>query len=151
MLDRTEGIDPKKLHYPLIHRNLPTQMETDDDYNNAYSPAFHDDGLVLRISPNNYHILYEPGTSDWFLQSINQQKKGLGAYEETKQSRKEGLKALVEDKEKNIWLKNATEGEVKNTNEEFVKWMKMGPAGVRPEPSAAPTAESGGDQIMSGF
>ena len=108
MLDRTEGIDPKRLHYPLIHRNLPAQMDTDDDYDNAYSPAFHDDALILRISPNNYHILYEPGTSDWFLQSIKQQKKGLGAYEEIKQTRKEGLKALVEGKEQNVWLKDTT-------------------------------------------
>ena len=151
MLDRTEGIDPKRLNYPLIHRNLPAQMDTDDDYDNAYSPAFHDDGLVLRISPNNYHILYEPGTSDWFLQSVKQQKKGLGAYEEIKQARKKGLKALVEDKDKNVWLKDATEGEAQNRIEEFVQWLKVGPAGVRPELSAVPAAEDGGDQIMGGL
>ena len=148
MWDQTEGIEPRKLNYPLLHRNLPSQMDTDEEYNSAYSPAFHEDGLVIRISPNNYHILYDPGTSDWFLQGVKQQKKGLAGYHEIKQSRREGLKVLVDDKKKNEWLKDATEGQAEIINKEFERWIKEGPEGVRRDPAAVSATEEPGDEIM---
>ena len=150
MWDQTEGIDPSSINYPLLHRNLPSQMDTDEEYNSAYSPAFHEDGLVVRISPNNYHLLYDPGTSDWFLHGIKQQKKGLAGYEEVKQSRKEGLKTLADSKDNNAWLRDTTAGQVEKTQTEFAMWIKDGPVGVRREAANASANENSGDQVMGG-
>lgn len=150
MWDQTEGIDLRKLNYPLLHRNLPSQMDTDEEYTSAYSPAFHADGLVIRISPNNYHLLYDPATSDWFLHGAKQQKKGLTGYDEIKRNRKEGLKALVNDKEKNTWLRDATEAQAETTITEFGRWINEGPEGTRHKSAGASATEGTVDQVMGG-
>ena len=150
MWDQTEGVDPRSLNYPLLHRNLPSQMDTDEEYDSAYSPAFHEDGLVIRISPNNYHLLYDPGTVDCFLHGVKQQKKGLTGYDEIKQARSAGLKALVENEEKNVFSRDATEGQTETMNAEFRRWITEGPDNVRREPAAIPAADDAGDQLMGG-
>ena len=125
-------------------------MDTDEDYSNAFSPAFHEDSLGIRISPNNYHLLYDPSTSDWFFHGVKQQKKGLAGYDEVKQPRKEGLKASVDDKEKNAWLKDATEGQAGTLQSDFSRWIMEGPEGVRRQPPDVTTTEDTGDQVMGG-
>ncbi len=148
MVDRTEGVDPQRLRYPLIHRNLPAHTDTDEDYTENYFPGFHDENLSIRISQNNYHMQYDSYTSDWFLQSIKQQQRGLSAYEEAKQARKEGLKALVNDKAKNIWLKDAAEGEVEKKTKDFGEWIS---SDVKSESATVPAAQVDEDQPMGGI
>ena len=150
MVDRTEGVDPQRLRYPLLHRNLPTHMDTDDDYADAYLAEAHDEGLSIRISQNNYHMQYDSYTTDWFLQSIKQQKKGLGAYDEIKQARKEGLLALEKDKAKNVWLRDTAEGEVEKKTRELAEMVRGAPIDVRSEPATAPAAKVDEDQTMGG-
>ena len=150
MVDRTEGIDPQKIRYPLIHRNLPAQTDADEDYIDVALPIFYDEGLMIRISQNNYHMQYESYTADWFLHSAKQQQRGLSAYEEIKQARKKGLKALVEDKAKNGWLRNAAEGEVEKMGKEFREWIQPGSTDEKSEPVATSAAAVDEDQVMSG-
>ena len=155
MLGRTEGVQARSTSLPFLHRNFPSQLETDDEYNDDYSPASHEDGLVLRISPQNYHILYDPGTSDWFTHSVKQQKKGLGAYEQAKQGRIEGLKTVMENQDLNPWIKAAQPGEVEKTNEDFARWIQDGPPDVRMETdqAAAPVVvatDAIADEVMGG-
>ena len=178
MLDRTEGVPPGKIQFPFLRRNLPAKLETDEEYAEAYSPASNQDGLVIRISPNSYHMLYDPGTADWWLHSVKQQKRGLGAYAETKKSRTAGLKALTEDKSKNLWMSGLSDEAIDQINQNFEIWMKEGPPDVRKSkeatnPSAANTnviamdtaptgnnnevsssapiaAENSADQVMAG-
>ena len=97
-------------------------------------PTFSSDGLVIRISPNNYHLLFEPGTEDWWLQSVAFRKRGLGAYEEVRKRRKEGFERLFEGKEgKNEWMKEmdgaggAGATGVERTKSRFERWLKEGP------------------------
>ena len=133
MLDRTEGIPPEKIQFPFLRRNLPTQLDTEEEYNEAYSPAYSEDGLIIRISPNNYHMLYDPGTADYWIHTVKQQKRGLKGYAEVKEHRKAALKAMTEDKEKNAWMRGRSDAVIEQTNRDYEIWIKDGPADVRAE------------------
>ncbi|KAL9101497.1 MAG: hypothetical protein Q9163_003245 [Psora crenata] len=139
MLDRTEGISLSRLRAPYLRRNMPAFLtikenpgstdEVADD--KRYSvPMYNYDGLVIRISPNNYHILYDPHTSDWWVQSTGVRKRGLGAYDEIREQRRKGMEALVEGKERNAWMKEMEDGEIQKTKDRFRRWVKDGPTAL---------------------
>lgn len=107
---------------------MPSKLESVEDYDSMYTPAANEDGLIIRISPSNYHMQYDPETSDWWVQSRSVQKRGLGAYNEAKETRKKGLEAVFESREKNEWMKALGEEEVEKTKRDFSKWMSEGPA-----------------------
>ena len=129
MFDRTEGVPVSNMRLPYLRRNLPFKTTklidspglTEDVAHLV--PVIHDDKLVIRIAPHNYHILYDPHTSDWLLQSVATRKRGLGADEELKQQRKVGLQKLVDSREK------LSEEETKIAKERFEAWIRDGPPG----------------------
>ena len=133
MLDRTEGVPPERIQFPFLRRNLPAKMETEEEYNEAFSPSFNEDGLVIRISPNSYHILYDPGTADWWIHSIKQQKRGLSGQAALKEKRKKGLDSLINSSERNVWMIGKTEEEVSQQNSDIRTWLVDGPEDVRRE------------------
>jgi paired amphipathic helix protein Sin3a len=65
MRDPTEGVPFSQMRMPFLKRNLPPKMEQ-DEYNRYYRRLINHDGLVIRICANSYHILYEPGSYDWW-------------------------------------------------------------------------------------
>ena len=163
MLDRTEGVALSQVHAPYLRRNMPAFLtikekapsadEVADD--RRYSvPMYNHDGLVIRISPNNYHILYDPYTSDWWIQSTGVRRRGLGAYEEVIEQRKRGVEALFEKKERNEWMKGIEEAEIERTKDTFQRWIKHGPVALERGSAveAAPVAgiDGASDTIMSG-
>jgi len=99
MRDRTEGIDLGKLRLPFLKRNMPSMLGDEDDYTNAYgTPQWNEDGLVVRISQDNYHLLYDPATSDWWVHNNAVRKRGLGAHEEVQKERSEKFDTLFGNK-----------------------------------------------------
>ena len=122
------------MRLPYLRRNLPFSTSKLSEGANSTEefeyrlPIQSKDGLVIRISPNNYHIVYDKETRDWWVQSMTTRKKGLGAYEELKQKRKEGFERLVNSKEMNPWMNRSSEDEVKAMKETFEAWIKSGPA-----------------------
>lgn len=99
MRDRTEGIELGKLQLPFLKRNMPSMLGDEDDYNDLYgTPQWNEDGLVVRISQDNYHLLYDPGTSDWWVHNNAIRKRGLGAYEDLHEKRKGNFEALFGEK-----------------------------------------------------
>lgn len=140
MLDRTEGVPPEKLSFPFLRRNLPAKLDTEEEYSETYPPSYNEDGLVIRISPNSYHMLYDPGTVDWWVHGPKQQKRGLGMYERVKEGRRKGLQALIEDKERNAWMKEMTAEGVDQVNADFRTWIQLGPKDVRDQREKAAIA-----------
>ena len=155
MLDHTEGVEFADLRLPFLRRNMPfprsstsssaAKKATDTstatgaggagnednigllgkDF--AATPMWNQDGLVMRISPNNYHILYDPYTSDWWVQSTTFRKRGLGAQGEVSKERKKGLEALFEGKERNAWMRRMAVEDVEEVKRKFGVWVREGP------------------------
>lgn len=69
MRDPTEGIKFSEMRIPFLKRNLPGKLDEDEEYDRFYRRLQHYDGLVIRICANNYTILYQPPTHDWFWRS----------------------------------------------------------------------------------
>ena len=159
MLDHTEGIPLSKQHLPYLRRNMPfpptkNGNSSDDtaDMHGFDVPLYNHDGLVIRISPNNYHILYDPDTSDWWVQSVPFRKMGLGAYDEARQQRKKGLESLYESREKNEWMKETDDQGIEKAKVDFTSWIKDGPAalGGGSTAGAAGTVTRDEDAVMVG-
>lgn len=69
MRDPTEGVQFSKMHMPFMKRNLPAKLEEDEEYDRYYRNLQHHDGLIIRICANNYTMLYQPPSYDWFWRS----------------------------------------------------------------------------------
>jgi len=83
------------------------------------------------------------------------QKKGLGAYKEVSEARKKGLESLVEDKERNEWMRDMSDEKIEKTKEEFNRWIKDGPRseatnGDRRRIGGLDGADDADDAVMSG-
>ena len=163
MLDHTEGVLLSSIRLPYLRRNMPfsnpsssskdagASSEDLGEIKNFVVPMYNEDGLVIRISPNNYHILYDPYTSDWWIQSTSFRKRGLSAYEEVKERRRRGLKNLFENKERNEWMKGKEEREIEGTKGRFESWIRDGPQTLEGGERSAVSKEHGeADAIMSG-
>lgn len=144
MLDHTEGIDANRLRRAFSHRALQKSLSSDDE---EWSPIAHEDGLVIRISPNNYHLLYDPGTTDWWVHGVQQQKRGLSGMKEQISANKGQMKAMVEDKARNRWMTTASAEQIHQINDDFALWMEQGPPDVRSQKAALATTDSN-DQVM---
>lgn len=123
MRDLTEGIDLSKTDWPFLKRNMPPMLKSEEEYNNLYTPQENKDHLTIRISPNNYHIQYDPFTEDYFVHAPIVQKRGLAAAQgKVKEKRKAifGEKFGINAR----WMASLTQDEVEGINSDFIRWIK---------------------------
>jgi paired amphipathic helix protein Sin3a len=136
MRDPTEGVSFSQMRMPFLKRSLPGKLEQDEEYNRYYRRLIHHDGLIIRICANSYHILYEPGSYDWWWRptAVSQEEseenvKELGVVKERRQDR---------FREKFInnpgWAHGLSKDEVDASNQKFRAWVKD------PNASNAPNA-----------
>lgn len=123
MRDLTEGIDLGKLNWPFLKRNLPPTLETEQEYNRVYTPQWNADELVIRISPNNYHLQYEPLTQEWWVHDARVRRRGLTAMEEAVEERRESFQEKF-GRTGSKWLADLGEGEAEKLNRDFSQWVK---------------------------
>jgi paired amphipathic helix protein Sin3a len=138
MRDPTEGVPFSQMRMPFLKRNLPPKMEQDEEYDRYYRRLVSHDGLVIRICANSYHILYEPGSYDWWWRPM------ASTPEEAEEKSKE--EALVKERrhdrfrEKFVnnpaWAHGLSKDEVDQSNQRFRSWIKG------PEPDSNQIAES---------
>lgn len=121
MRDMTEGIDISKITWPFLKRNMPPPLESEEEYNNVYIPQWNADDLVIRISPNNYHMQYEPNTQDWWIHDKTVTQRGMLGMEEAKGERKAKFRNKFEIA--TPWMAGMTEEEIENVNAEFRRWI----------------------------
>lgn len=126
MRDPTEGVSFSQMRMPFLKRNLPAKLEQDEEYNRYYRRLVHHDGLIIRICANSYHILYEPGSYDWWWRPT------AASQEESEENVKE-LAAVKERRhdrfrEKFInnpgWAHGLSKDEVDASNQKFRAWVK---------------------------
>lgn len=128
MCDLTEGIPLAKLQFPLLKRNLPAPLADEDEYTSLYgSPQWNEDGLTFRISQDNYHILYDPDTSEWWVHNNAVRKRGLSAYEAVKKQRKDNFETLFGENGKLIVAKDGIR-QFEEENTAFKHLIQDGPS-----------------------
>jgi paired amphipathic helix protein Sin3a len=147
MRDPTEGVPFSQMRMPFLKRNLPSNMEQDEEYNVYYRRLVSHDGLVIRICANSYHILYEPGSYDWWWRST------VPVPEEAEERAKEetAVKERRHDRfrEKFInnpgWAHGLSKDEVDESNQRFRSWVK---GVVEPEPHTK-SADASNDETQA--
>ncbi|KAJ5232823.1 hypothetical protein N7468_005779, partial [Penicillium chermesinum] len=135
MRDPTEGVSFSDMRMPFLKRNLPAKLDEDEEYDRFYRRLEHHDGLVHRICANNYTILYQPGTYDFFWRS-NAPIPGKDADAETLSTMEEALRqeqATLAEKRRDrfrekfvnnpSWAKNLSKDSVDESNQRFRSWM----------------------------
>lgn len=143
MRDPTEGVPFSQMRMPFLKRNLPTRLDQEDEYNRYYRPLEHQDGLIIRICANSYHLLYEPGSCEWSW-------RPTGPTEETaEEAAKED--AAVKERRKDrfvekfinnpVWAHGLSKDEVDESNQRFRSWIR----GSEPEPSVSEAGEGAGE------
>ena len=90
MRAKTEGVPLALVRYPFLHRSMPPQLESQEDYDRAYAPQSNSENLLLTFHPRSYKIGYESGTEEWFVHSRAVRAMGVGAMEERKEERRAG-------------------------------------------------------------
>lgn len=143
MRDRTEGISLSSIQLPFLKRNMPPVLGDEEDYNNVYgTPQWNEDGLVVRISQENYHLLYDPGTSDWWVHNAGVRSRGVKGYEEGRRERGERFRGLFGEKGRLV----SGEGEgFEEVNRRFKDRLKDG---MWEEGGEGPRGD--GDEVMGG-
>jgi paired amphipathic helix protein Sin3a len=126
MRDPTEGVPFSLMRMPFLKRNLPAKLEQEEEYNRYYRRLVHHDALIIRICAKSYHILYEPGSHDWWW-------RPTGAAEE---SREEAAKeeSAIKDRRRDrfmekfvnnpSWAHGQSKDQVDESNQRFRDWVK---------------------------
>lgn len=147
MRDLTEGIDLSKIDWPFLKRNMPPVLETEEEYNTLYTPQWNEDGLVIRISPATYSIVYEAQTQDWWIHDEEVRRRGLGGMDEVRRERKSKFEGLFGAE--GIWAKALGVGEKEDLETKF-KNLVGKPALLKPATGLETEKVGGGDDVMSG-
>lgn len=165
MRDPTEGIKFSEMRIPFLKRNLPGKLDEDEEYDRFYRRLQHYDGLVIRICANNYTILYQPPTNDWFWRSnapvpdkdVLASADAEAAKAQVKTKREDMAKDVAALKEKRHdrfvekfvnnpnWAKGLSKDKVDESNLRFRDWLNGSLAkagGGSPTPVTAATTEN---------
>lgn len=122
--DMTEGIDIAKIRWPFLKRNLAPLLDTEEDYSRVYEPQWNADNLVIRISPNNYHMQYDPNTQDWWVHDKTVRRRGMLGMDEAKEDRKARFRNQFVVAP--TWMAEKTEEQIENVNADFRRWVNGG-------------------------
>ncbi|CAL5867266.1 uncharacterized protein PFLUO_LOCUS1481 [Penicillium psychrofluorescens] len=135
MRDPTEGVQFSSMRMPFLKRNLPGKLDEDEEYDRFYRRLQHFDGLIIRVCANNYTMLYQPETYDWFWRStapiIDKDADAETAKTQTEDAAKE--KAALREKrhdrfvEKFVnnpnWARGLSKDKVDESNQRFRSWL----------------------------
>ena len=142
MRDWTEGV-PSEIRWPFLRRNLPKDPETEEDFDKVFLPYVGEEALEIRISPNSYRLLYEIGTTDWWVHNKKVRVRGeKGMSAAAKERRKRFTGKFIE---KPKWAENMTADAVEKVKAEYNKLaQKEGEDEVENEQEGvvAPTASA---------
>jgi paired amphipathic helix protein Sin3a len=144
MRDPTEGVPFSQMRMPFLKNSLPIKLEQDEEYNRYYRRLVHQDGLVIRICANSYHILYEPGSYDWWWrptassqEEADENVKELTAVRERRQDRFREM--FVNNP---AWARGLSKDDVDASNKKFRTWINGGPSPEEEEKAEVAVAEA---------
>lgn len=135
MRDPTEGVPYSDMRMPFLKRNLPSKLDEDEEYDRFYRRLQHFDGLIIRICANNYTILYQPPSHDWFWRSTapvhdkDADAEAIKAKEEEQSKEKAASREKRHDRfiEKFVnnpnWARGLSKDKVDESNQRFRSWL----------------------------
>lgn len=135
MRDPTEGVSYSDMRMPFLKRNLPNKLDEDEEYDRFYRRLQHHDGLVIRICANNYTILYQPPSHDWFWRSTapvhdkDADAEAIKAKDEELAKEKAATREKRHDRfvEKFVnnpnWARGLSKDKVDESNQRFRSWL----------------------------
>ena len=122
MRDPTEGVRFSQMRMPFLRRNLPTRLDEEDEYNRYYGRLEHQDGLIIRICANSYHLLYEPGSTEWSHRPPGSFSSEHQADETAARDRRRDrfLEKFVNNPS---WARGLSKAQVDGSNQRFRSWV----------------------------
>ncbi|KAI1855557.1 hypothetical protein JX266_000422 [Neoarthrinium moseri] len=129
-VEPTEGVPRSRLQKSVLARNLPSS-DVDSDDGNVPKPLQFEENLVLRICLNSNKIVWEEGTSEYFIYNT------VPELPEEKAAADERMSALHEHRDQRFkekfvmnspWMRNVNQDEVQKANEKYQNWLKDGVA-----------------------
>lgn len=152
MRDPTEGVPFSQMRLPFMKRSLPAKLDQEDEYNRYYRPLVHQDGLIIRICANSYHLLYEPGSSEWSWRPTGPSEENAEEAARDEAAVKERRRDRFMEKFVNNpgWARGLSKDQVDESNQRFRSWINgtsesdggSGPA-PGPGPSSTEAEEAG--------
>ncbi|OJJ31206.1 hypothetical protein ASPWEDRAFT_686593 [Aspergillus wentii DTO 134E9] len=126
MRDPTEGVPFSQMRMPFLKRNLPGKLDQEEEYNRYYRPLVHQDGLIIRICANSYHILYEPGSLDWWWRPTGPPEESADEAAKEEAAVKERRRDRFTEKFVNnpSWAHGLSKDQVDESNQRFRSWIK---------------------------
>lgn len=115
MRDWTEGVG-HNVSWPFLRRNIPKDVD-DEDLGKVFLPVAHDESLTVRVSPNNYRLIWDKGTSDWWVHDRIVQMRGLSGMQSLKDERKAKFEERFVKNEN--WKNGLSKEEVRKTEAAF--------------------------------
>lgn len=132
---------------PFLRRNIPKEDEELENSSRAV-PTAYEDALELRICVNSYKILWEPQTSDYFVQDPTaavEDGDEAPDLERARQSRK--TKFVEQMVTSNAWMKNLGGEEIERLKAKFMSLVRdVEPTTEENEEAAPPDT---GDQMVT--
>lgn len=125
MRDPTEGVPFSQMRLPFMKRNLPAKPDQEDEYNRYYRPLVHQDGLIIRICANSYHLLYEPGSSEWSWRPTSPSEEDAEEAAKDEAAVKERRRDRFMEKFVNnpVWAHGLSKDQVDESNQRFRSWI----------------------------
>lgn len=126
MRDPTEGVPFSQMRMPFLKRSLPARLEQEDEYNRFYRPLVHQDGLIIRICANSYHLLYEPGSCEWSWCPTAPTEEMADEAARDEAAVKERRKDRFMEKFVNnpMWAHGLSKDQVDESNQRFRSWIQ---------------------------
>lgn len=141
-VEPTEGINRSRMQKTVLTRNLPSS-DADSEDGMVPAPLAYDESLTLRICLNSSKIVWEKGTSEWYIFNTppDNEKEAAEREERIAAGRELRKQKFIEKMVMNsAWMRDMTQDEVRKINEDFQKWIKDG---------IPPAAEKNGDEAAS--
>ncbi|KAL1960976.1 hypothetical protein VTO42DRAFT_4864 [Malbranchea cinnamomea] len=124
MRDPTEGVQFSRMRMPFLKRNLPPKMESDEEYNNYFKPLVSHEGLIIRIDTTEYHIVYEPGTEEWWYRVTPSSEEEESSAEQQAAVKEKRRDRFMEKFVNNpVWAQGLSKDEVDQLNQRFRSWV----------------------------
>lgn len=126
-IEHTEGVVRSRLQKVLLERNLPPDVKDSSDDGYSPKPLVIHEGLVVRICLNSSKMVFEKGTSDYFVYNTGSGQRTAEEEEERQAKQAFRREVLGENlKEKmvtnNAWMKGVSHEEVQKVNNEYQRW-----------------------------
>jgi paired amphipathic helix protein Sin3a len=124
MRDPTEGVPFSQMRMPFLKRNLPPKLDSDEEYNRYYKPLVSQEGLIIRICANSYHVLYEPGTEEWWCREPSTQEEQAELAADRAAVKEKRRDRFTEKFVNNpSWAHGLSKDEVDLSNQRFRSWV----------------------------